>query len=477
MKSKVKAPEMEKAPKVKSQVRPIEKISYGVYFFGQGIIFTIVSQYLMLYYTDYIFISPAIVTAIMFGGKIWDAVNDMLFGMIVDKVRFKSGNRFLPWIRVSTFLIPVSTVLLFLIDKDMSMGVKVTLAIVTYLVWDSAYTICDAPIYALNTAMTQNVKERGTIMTFSGMGGAVATALTTIVFVPYFNDHGFLNTSILIAVLGFATMIWIGVFGKERYRATDVHQEQSASLRDTWIYLKGNKYLLYFYAYRLISGSIAVSMISYMSIYCLGSVEYTSKITLLSIPLIAVLYLLSPFILKKFNKIHIYRFCVIGEIIVNFATWMIGYENKTVTMMMCAIVLAFAILPLLCNGVIPADAIEYGTYKTGKRKEGITFAIQTFANKFTAAIATGLSGLVLTFLNFQAESYQVNGEVMLNLVPQSVIDGIWNANFLVPMIGKLVAIGFLFAYNLKDKDVQIMSDVNAGKLTREEAETMLSRKY
>lgn len=476
MSGKIKEPKV-KAPKIKSQVRPIEKASYGIYFFGQGIIFTIVSQYLMLYYTDYIFISPGIVTAIMFGGKIWDAVNDMIFGMIVDKVKFKSGNRFLPWIRVSTFLIPISTVLLFVLNKDMAMWLRVTLAVVTYLVWDSAYTVCDAPIYALNTAMTQNVKERGTIMTFSGMGGAVATALTTIVFVPYFDAHGFLNTSILIAVIGFATMVWIGIFGKERYRATDVHQEQNASLRDTWIYLKGNKYLLYFYAYRIISGSIAVSMLSYMSIYCLGGVEYTSKITLISIPLIGVLYLLSPFILKKFNKIYIYRFCVIGEMTMNLVTWLLGYENKTRTMILCAGILAFAILPLMLNGVMPADGIEYGTYKTGKRKEGITFAIQTFANKFTAAIATGISGLVLTFLNFEAESYQVNGEVVLSLVPESVIDGIWTANFLVPLIGKLIAIGFLFAYNLKDKDVQIMSDVNAGKLTREEAETMLSRKY
>lgn len=44
----------------------------------------------MLYYTDYIFIAPAVVTAITVGGKIWDAVNDMIFGMIVDKVRFKA---------------------------------------------------------------------------------------------------------------------------------------------------------------------------------------------------------------------------------------------------------------------------------------------------------------------------------------------------------------------------------------------------
>ena len=464
-------------PRMKSQVRPIEKISYGVYFLGQGLIFTLVSQYLMMYYTDYIFIPALAVTIITVGGKVWDAVNDMLFGMIVDKVRFKSGNRFLPWIRISTFLIPASTILLFVINSEMTMGLRITLAVVTYLVWDTAYTVCDAPIYALNPAMTQNVKERGTIMTFSGMGGAVATALTTIVFVPYFNEHGFMNTSFLVAGIGLFCMIWICIFGKERYRAVDVQQGENTSLRDTWIYLKRNKYLALFYAYRIISGSIAVSLLSYMAKYCLGDVEYMSKITLVSIPLIAVLYLLSPFILKRFNKIHIYRFCVIGEIAMNVVTWAIGYRNKPVVMVMCAVILAFAILLLLLNGVMPADAIEYGTYKTGKRKEGITFAIQTFANKFTAALATGISGLVLTFLHFDAEAYQVNNVLDLSLVPQSVVDGIWNASFLIPAVGKLIAIVFLFKYNLNDKDAQIMSDVNAGLITREEAEQNLSRKY
>lgn len=463
--------------RIKSQVRPIEKISYGVYFLGQGLIFTLVSQYLMMYYTDDLFIPAAVVTVITVGGKVWDAVNDMLFGIIVDKVHFKSGNRFLPWIRVSTFLIPASTILLFVINGEMAMWLRITLAVITYLVWDTAYTICDAPIYALNTAMTQNVKERGTIMTFSGMGGAVATALTTIVFVPYFNKHGFMNTSFLVAGIGLLCMLWICIFGRERYRAVDVHQGENTSLRDTWTYLRGNKYLALFYAYRLISGSIAVSLLSYMAKYCLGNVEYLSKITLVSIPLIALLYLLSPFILKRFNKISIYRFCVIGEVLMNLITWVLGYRNRAVVTVMCAIVLAFAILPLLLNGVMPADAIEYGTYKTGKRKEGITFAIQTFANKFTAALATGISGLVLTFLSFNAESYQVNGELVLTLVPQSIVDGIWNASFLIPVIGKLIALGFLFAYNLKDQDVQLMSDVNAGLISREEAEGQFSHRY
>ena len=51
-------------------------------------------------------------------------------------------------------------------------------------------------------------------------------------------------------------------------------------------------------------------------------------------------------------------------------------------------------------GAIPQDCVEYGTYKTETRKEGITFALQTFANKLTAAVATIITGGVLTFVGY-----------------------------------------------------------------------------
>ena len=50
--------------------------------------------------------APAVVSIILAIGKVWDAVNDTLFGLIVDAVKFKSGHKFLPWLRLSTILIP-----------------------------------------------------------------------------------------------------------------------------------------------------------------------------------------------------------------------------------------------------------------------------------------------------------------------------------------------------------------------------------
>ena len=36
-----------------------EKISYSIYFLGQGLVYTIVSQCLMYYYTDSVLMAPA----------------------------------------------------------------------------------------------------------------------------------------------------------------------------------------------------------------------------------------------------------------------------------------------------------------------------------------------------------------------------------------------------------------------------------
>jgi hypothetical protein len=48
---------------------------------------------------------------------------------------------------------------------------------------------------------------------------------------------------------------------------------------------------------------------------------------------------------------------------------------------------------------------------------------------------------------------------------------------MVPAIGCLIAYVIWNFYKLNDKDVQIMADCNAGKITKEEAEKSLSRKY
>lgn len=450
------------------QTRLSERFSYGFYFFGQGLIYTIVSQHLMYYYTDYALLPPLVCSVILFAGKVWDAVNDTLFGLLMDKLRFKSGQRFLPWLRISTVAIPLTTIFLFSIEAVPGVGWRTLLAVVTYILWDLAYTMCDAPILALSTAMTSNVKERGTLMTFSGVGGAMAMALSAIVLVPIFDEAGFFKAAVLIAVVSLLTMSMVSLFCRERYHVDDSLLLQDASLRDTWRYLRSNRYLLLYYGYRVISGSISVSMLTFMAKYCLGDVKYMALVAVYSMPMILCVYAAAPFLMKRFDKIVLYRVSALLSIGMHLVTYLVGYENRTFVILCMAVIAALAILPGIMMGVLPQDCIEYGTFKTGIRKEGITFSLQSFVAKLTAAVASGLTGIVLHLIGYQGE---------LEVQSAATTQGIWSCAFLIPLLGQVLAIAFLFAYDLRDRDVQLMSDVNGGKLSRDEALRRMSRSY
>ena len=90
---------------------------------------------------------------------IWDAINDPIFGMIMDKVNFKKG-KFLPWLQISVIAIPVATILLFTIPTGIPMMAKIIWATLAYMLWDTAYTLCDVPIFGIVTTMTTDQKER-----------------------------------------------------------------------------------------------------------------------------------------------------------------------------------------------------------------------------------------------------------------------------------------------------------------------------
>ncbi len=450
-----------------NQTKLSERIAYGIFFLGQGFIYSMISRYLMFYLTEEVHIATGIVTVILTVSKVWDAVNDTLFGVVVDKVHFKSGNKFKPWLNITTLLLPVGTILMFSIPGSSPQSVKVIYAVAAYLLWDLLYTMCDVPIFSLVTAMTDNIRERGNIYTIAGIGGAVATALTSLFLVRIFDRFGFLYTAMLVSALGIVFMRPVIHLAKERHKGQQATQE-SSSLRDMWIYLKGNKYLRYFIFYRLISGSMFISVLTYFTKYCIGDVTFESTIMMVAIPFSVILYLIAPLIMKRFDKIKIYRFCMIIVILAYSVLYFVGWQNKVLMVILLVLALDAAIIPSILMSAIPADCVEYGCYKTGIRKEGITFAMQTFTNKFCGSVATAIAGLLLIVIGYESEA---------GVMTESMQNGLFAGMCWLPVIGQLLGLPLLFKYKLRDKDVQIMADVNSGKMKKEEAEKIFAGRY
>ena len=145
--------------------KPKERLSYYLYFCGQNAIYNLVASFLTTYLM--LSIGGLVKTAgIMLAVKVWDAVNDAIFGVLFDKVKFKSGKKFVPWLRISLVFIPLTTVMLFAIPNNFSENAKLIWLAVSYILWDTAYTLCDVPIFGIITSMSENIDERNSIISY-----------------------------------------------------------------------------------------------------------------------------------------------------------------------------------------------------------------------------------------------------------------------------------------------------------------------
>lgn len=289
-----------------------------------------------------------------------------MFGTIFDKVKFKSGQKCLPWIKISTLLIALTTIFLFAIPSSLTEGVKLIWFAVAYLLWDTAYTFCDVPIYTMVTTMTDNTHERNTLMArgriFSGVGSGIAMILCTVLISEKVG-LGFLLISVILSVLGISLMLPICITGKERNY--DGRQEDGYTLRKMFSYLRGNRYLMYCYGGQLIYGALGTSITLglFTSYYLFGSATFNLLLTAISALPALVLAVFIPTILKKIDKFKFFVICNILSAAISFIIFFVGYENKTIFITL-AIIRA---LPLPAVGVMSfmftPDCAEYGEYK------------------------------------------------------------------------------------------------------------------
>lgn len=108
-----------------------ESAIYALYFFGQNIFYLLIYMYMNTYFTD-VGISAAAVAGLALVVKVWDAVNDPIFGGLIDRIKFKKG-KFLPWLRISLVGIPLAAILMFAIPTSMPMVAKIIWAGIAYI--------------------------------------------------------------------------------------------------------------------------------------------------------------------------------------------------------------------------------------------------------------------------------------------------------------------------------------------------------
>ena len=456
----------EKKDPIQYQTTKAERFNYGLYFLGQLISYGLVVQFMTLYMTDMGI--PAIsASVILIITKVWDAVNDPLFGVIVDKAHPKGG-KYIPWVRLSTYLIAITTTLLFSAPAGFSASLKAVWVTVGYVLWDTAYTMCDVPIFALATSMTDDLDERNRLYIvnrYFTLLGAIVVVMAVPMLYP---KIGWAMTALVLSLFAMATMIPIGYTAKER---VFTETEKNPSIKELLNYLLHNKPLLIFSGACIVSSILSTGSVAsnYVALYCLGSSDWITYIALItSLPMLITIVAVQA-IIKKVDKYYIYIGSCAITMALGIVQYFVGYENQVVFALLAALKSVFSAAAAAVVVMLTADCAEYGHFTTGERAQGVAFSVQTFTAKFTAAISSSMGMLLLGLAGF------VEGENAVQTA--DTVQKIWGMYTLIPVIsGTAALLIMVFFYKLRTPEVEIMTRANNGELSHEEAERLLAER-
>lgn len=445
-----------------------ERFTYLMFYLGQNILWGY-AGYVETFLTD-IGIAAGTAAMVLLLPKLWDAVNDVLFGYIVDRHTFKNGQKFLPWVKIGSAAVGITTVVLFAIPASLPQTIKIVWFLIAYILFDISYTIQDAPSFALTTVMTSNVDERSAIIAggklWAMVGGVIATLL-----IPLLRPVlGWFAACVIFVAVSLVLMIPMVLNVKERH--SNLAAKQNPSLVDMLRYLKANRFLIVALAAFLLLGlaSLEQKMAIYMGRICLGKENMATLVAAGASVSVIVVSAVVPSLSRKWDKFHVLCAGLIFAIVMDIAAFFVGYDNLVVALIMITLKMSGLGFWSVVIYMLIADTVEYGTYKTGTRAAGISFSLQCFVAK----LKNGLIGSVV-LMSLSSVGF-VEGEGAIQ--PEGVAEGVWKLFCLFPAAGFAIALAILLlGYKLRTKDVQIMSRYNNGEISKVDAEALLAAKY
>uniref|UniRef100_UPI003FF07DCC MFS transporter n=1 Tax=Eubacterium sp. TaxID=142586 RepID=UPI003FF07DCC len=172
-----------------------DKLGYALGDMGGILSFSLVSSYLTMFYTDILGISAASITILMLVARIWDAVNDPMWGSFIDSRKPTKHGRFRPYILGASFPLAVGAFLMFCKIPGLSNGQYLIYAYITYIFYGMMYTGVNIPYGSLASAITDDEVERSSLSMWrsvgAGIGGLPAQILMPlVVFTTVINADG-----------------------------------------------------------------------------------------------------------------------------------------------------------------------------------------------------------------------------------------------------------------------------------------------
>ena len=402
-----------------SNLKTREKLSYGVADFGAALSITTIGFFLLHFLVNVVGLRPALAGSVLLIGNLIDAITDPLMGAISDRTRAIWGKR-KPYILWGAIPFGLSFALIwFTPEATANQLLGFVFATGLLLFHTITFTVVHVPYLALTPELAPTYNER-TVLTSYRIGFATFATLIAAAAPPLLVAS--LNSSQgLEEGTRFGWLLLGGIFGgmcslcyllmalnvREPVRKTKLVEQNLWRNYLTTLKAYGFMPILLLFMTITIAMNIVSSLVPFHleSVSNLNPEQQTFILGLLfgtaiiSLPLWNVLSRLYS------KRLAFTLGLLVLALNLPLLIWLSAGASlslKLVVITMLAGVGTGAVL-LFPWAMLP-DVVEFDELATGTRREGTLYAIFTFGQKISVALAVFINGQVLELINYKSDA-------------------------------------------------------------------------
>lgn len=428
------------------------KWSYCVGATGRDAAYALVSMYLILYVQYTMNLTSAqfvVISGAMIVCMVWDAINDLLMGIIIENTHFKMG-KFKPWILIGSVSNAVIIVCLFTI-RPSGWGF-VGFYSLFYLLWGMTYTMNDIAYWGVLPSLSSDSHTRDSLVTlmsiFVCIGQfAVAGVVPVVIAGNAVMAYRVVAMVVAIALIVFQLLTAFGI--KERDRG---EQKEKLSLKDMFHIFARNDQLvaagiasIFFNITNniLIIFGVNFFYIEYGYSESGNLVFYFTVMYGLGMLISQASY---AFLASHFSRKQILKTCFV-VLLAGYAGFLVfGYilpKNVILLNAIGFVIFFFQGLMNLAIIVMINNTIEYDEARFHERHDSVISAVRSFSVKLAGGLNQGLSTLVLIVSGIYAQSRNISAlEIEVNKGTMSSGEALKIANGYIDQI--TMGQGFIF---------------------------------
>ena len=404
------------------EVKPLNMAAYGCGDLFAGITGTTLGIWVFYFYTTVVGLSPIEAGSILAIARFWDGITDPTMGYITDNTRSRFGRR-----RVF-FLIGIPLTLSFgLLWID---GFGYAYYLVTYLAFNTVFTLVQVPYETLAAEMTNNFQVRckmtGVRMIFAQTGALIASWLPAYILQQYDNESSaFVAVGTILALL--CTLPWVfvyfGTWEKQdlpERNPTPFLKEMSKLFSEMFSTFRLKVFRIHLCMY--VGAFVALDVFNASFVHYLTFVmEFDKQTAGYMITLLAIMQFAGTpvyaYLCILLGNSRTYRIAVIVA--------MLGVILWTVCSTLEApILLAFVAAFVLGSSRGGIYLVPWNIYNfipdidealTKERREGIYAGVMTLTRKITQAFSIMMVGVVLEFSGFVSGAGTQSDNAILGL--------------------------------------------------------------